>query len=409
MARKRLLMACPNYWLSTFQVGSHHLARAFVRAGWDVAFLSDPISPLHLCEGLTPDLKRRLALWQAGGRYDLDGRLWTYIPAALLTPHNKPLLRSHYVHRHWHRWTWPDVTRTVRRQGFGKVDLLYLDSPYQSFWLDAITYRQAVYRIADYHPHYAKYTAAARACECAMAQRVDLVAYPSHRLKDYARELGARRMLYLPNGVPYEQYAGPRQPVPREYRNLAGPIAVYMGVIPAWFHFAWVREAARRLPEVAFVLVGPDQLARSELGGIANIHILGMRDNAAVPAYLQHADVGLIPFDLARNPQGVEVLNPQKLYAYLASGLPVVSSAWKEIQELGSPARVCTSVDEFVTAIRQAIASPGDAGRYRRYAAGFDWGHRVATLLGALQEIAGPAPAAGPARPACPARLRQAG
>jgi glycosyltransferase involved in cell wall biosynthesis len=406
MARKRLLMACPNYWQSTFQVGSHHLARAFVRAGWDVAFVSDPISPLHIGGGCSPDLWRRLAVWQAGGLHDLDGRLWTYIPAAVLTPHNKPLLRSHFVHRRWHRWTWPDVTRMVRRRGFGSVDLLYIDSPYQPFWLDAIQYRQAVYRIADYHPHYGKYTPAARACERAIAQRVDLVAYPSHSLRDYARELGARRTLYLPNGVPYEQYAGPRLPVPAEYRGLSRPIAVYMGVIPEWFHFRWVREAARRLPEIAFVLVGPDQLARQELAGIANVHILGLRSNAAVPAYLQHADVGLIPFDLARNPQGVEVLNPQKLYAYLASGLLVVASAWKEIQDLGSPARVCASVDEFVNAIRQAVSGPGDAEQYRRYAAAFDWGHRVAALLQALGELAGPA---RPGRPAVLAHFRQAG
>src|SRR5579864_3792432 len=109
MDRKRALMACSNDWESPFQVGSHHLARGLVRAGYDVAFISDPISPWHLCRGWTADLRRRLAIYRAGGRRALDGHVWAYVPAAFLTPHNKPLLRSQAVLRSWQRWTWPNV------------------------------------------------------------------------------------------------------------------------------------------------------------------------------------------------------------------------------------------------------------------------------------------------------------
>ncbi|HEV3261792.1 MAG TPA: glycosyltransferase [Gemmataceae bacterium] len=388
MSRRRLLMACPNSWDSPLQVGSHHLARCFVHAGWDVAFLSDPISPWHLCRGLTDDLRRRFAVYRAGGKEDLDGHLWTYVPAALMTPHNKPILRSDFVHRHWPRWTWPDVAGRVRRRGFGRVDLLYIDSAHQSFWLDAVTYRQAVYRVADYNPHFEKYTPATRALEEEMARRVDLVVYPSRGLRGYAEALGARRSLYLPNGVAYEHFARP-QPPPPEYRRLRRPIAVYLGVMPAWFNFAWIRSAARELPAMSFVLIGPDQLARRELRGAANVHLLGSRDFATVPAYLQHADVGLMPFDARRNPRGVDVLNPQKLYAYLACGLPVVSSTWEEIQNLGSPAKVCASAEEFVAALRQAVCEPGDADMRRQYAARFAWQHRVTALLAELSLNAG--------------------
>ncbi|MGE3807237.1 MAG: glycosyl transferase, partial [Gemmataceae bacterium] len=75
MVRKRILMACSNYWNSPFQVGSHHLARGFARAGWQVAFLSDPQSPWHLCGGLSRDLWRRLGSYARGGDVLLDGNL----------------------------------------------------------------------------------------------------------------------------------------------------------------------------------------------------------------------------------------------------------------------------------------------------------------------------------------------
>ena len=94
------------------------------------------------------------------------------------------------------------------------------------------------------------------------------------------------------------------------------------------------RQAARALPGVSFVLIGPADRARREFAGLANVHALGFRDYAAVPAYLHHAQVGLMPFDVARNPRGVDVLRPQKLFAYLAAGLPVVSCTWEELRGL---------------------------------------------------------------------------
>src|SRR5262249_4083207 len=161
------------------------------------------------------------------------------------------------------------------------------------------------YRVADYNPHFAKYTPATRRLEEEMARRADLVLCPSRQLVGYAEELGARRTLLLPNGVDYDHYARPVPPPP-EYAAIPRPVAVYVGVILGWFHFGWVGRAARNMPDVSFVLIGPDRLARKELGGLPNVHLLGVRDYTQLPAYLQHADVGLMPFDVQRNADGVE-------------------------------------------------------------------------------------------------------
>jgi hypothetical protein len=83
----------------------------------------------------------------------------------------------------------------------------------------------------------------------------------------------------------------------------------------------------------------------------------------------------------------VEVLRPQKLFSYLASGLPVVSCEWDEIKRLAPPARLCRSGEEFVEQLRQALADPGDRQAYRRYAARLDWSSRLALLLEALGQL----------------------
>src|SRR5262249_24738954 len=236
MAPKRILMASPNYSDSPFRVESHHLARRFVRLGWEVAYISDPISPSHFLQGCQRDLRRRLAIYLAGGRRELDGRLWTYLPACLLPPQRHPILRSELTHRTWQRWTFPNVVSQIRRCGFGTVDLLYIDSISQPFWLNVLDYRKAVYRLTDFSPDHGKFTPAARQMEEEMARRVDLVVYPSHGLRGYVDGLGARRSLYLSNGVEFDHLVRP-QPPPPEYAARTGPIAVYVGKIPPWFHF----------------------------------------------------------------------------------------------------------------------------------------------------------------------------
>jgi glycosyltransferase involved in cell wall biosynthesis len=382
-------MACPNYWTSPFQVGSQHLARAFVRAGWEVAYVSDPVTPWHLGRGLTRELRERLALWLGGGKSEHGGRLWAYVPGAWIAGHNQPLLRCEAVHRHWHRWTAPNVTRLVKERGFGKVDLLYVDSISQSFWLDVVEHRQAVYRLTDFSPNHGKFTQAARRLEQEMARRVDVVAYPSRELRGYAEGLGAQRTFYMANGVEYRHFADVDVPPPREYAALRGPVAVYVGKIVPWFHFAWIRHAARALPEFSFVLIGQPELARRELGGLGNVHVLGYRDYATLPAYLQHADVGIIPFDAAREADTVECLNPCKLYQYFAAGLPVVTSGWASMLRLSTPARVCGGADEFVGALRQAAAEPRQSDHYRQFAHRFDWQAQLEALLARLEVIDG--------------------
>ena len=137
--RPRVLMATFHDWDSPLPLGSHHLARGFVDAGWDVARVASAISPVQLLRD-PAEFRHRLARHRWRGEHHLEGHLWTYTPVGLLTPHNAPLLRGATVHRTWQRLTIPSLIRTVRSRGFAEVDLLYIDTPLQSFWLDAITY-----------------------------------------------------------------------------------------------------------------------------------------------------------------------------------------------------------------------------------------------------------------------------
>jgi len=135
------------------------------------------------------------------------------------------------------------------------------------------------------------------------------------------------------------------------------------------------------LSEVSFVFVGPDHRARKMLKPAKNLFILGPRPYDELPGYLQHANVGLIPFDAVNHRNLVRSIHPLKLYEYLASGLPVVAVEWEELQNLKSPAALTNNHENFLTAIREAISRPPDQSTLQSYAAGKDWSRIVQRMI----------------------------
>jgi Glycosyltransferase len=381
MSRSKVLFASPNYWLSPFQVGSHHIARGFVAAGWDVAFVSDPISPLHLAGRRSRELRDRAAIYRSGGLADLDGHLWAYVPGALAIPHQAPILRSSWLHRNWSSLSFPNVVRKVRGRGFGDVDLLYFDSSIQNFWLGAIKHRKSVLRIADRNVGFDHHTDAMEVHQRELARACDLVVYSARTLETDVIAMGARRRLHLPNGVDFRHFAASDRSIPLDLAAIPRPIAAYVGAIDEWFDFATVNRLVAALPNVSFVIIGPERLARQRLTPRQNLYLLGRRPHQDIPRYLHNADVGLIPFDAVGHGELIRGINPLKLYEYLACGLPVVATYWEELAGLGSPAILCRNPEEFIQGVKRAMSRSGDRATAVGFAKKADWQQRVEALI----------------------------
>ena len=373
-------MACANFWTSPFQVGSHHLAREFASRGWQVAFISDPLSPFHLLGGKGGELRERFRIYRNGGIGDLNGKLWSYVPFALATPHNKPFLRSDWVEKNWPSLSLPNVVLKAVRQGFGEVDLFYLDSVAQAFWLKYIKAGKTLFRIADNNSGFGKTTKAARQVERELVQKVDAVLYTAESLKKGIKALQPRKMYHLPNGVNFAHFGGPEPPRPVEYAKLPEPIVVYVGAMEEWFNFKWLRAAAGQLKDISFVLIGSARAA-GNFAALNNVHFLGSRPYSEIPAYLRHAQAGIIPFDMEGHGDLVNSIHPLKLYEYMACGLPVVATAWRELGHLKSPAILARTEAQFIAGIQKAVARPGSRNSYRDYARQQDWSGRVDRLL----------------------------
>lgn len=377
---RRVLFGSHNYWTSPIQVGSHALARAFAERGWEVGYVTDPISPLHRLRGINFDLQRRLELNRRGGKQVAD-RIWSYVPFAPLTPQPVPLLRSEWLYRHWYRFSSPGLKTILERAGFASVDLLLMDSPFLLGLMDIVDYRHSVARVADNFFGFTRVTAGARAVQNEMLSRVGLIVFTASTLEQGLKQQTSRPLLHLPNGVRFELFQKAPRDMPAAYRGLKRPIAVYVGAMEDWFDVDLVTKAARALPDMSFVMIG--DASRLRFAPLPNIHCIGRVEHADLPAYLWNADVGIIPFDVKNHATLVNSINPLKLYEYMACGLPVVSVSWEELRYIASPAALTDTAEDFVAALRGSGAEK-DRQRFIAYAAAQDWGSRVDTIISAL-------------------------
>lgn len=111
----------------------------------------------------------------------------------------------------------------------------------------------------------------------------------------------------------------------------------FVGIFGKTYDLELVVEAARRLPaevasRVAIVLAGDGQKAsylRKQALALPMVHFTGWLDSAGLQALLSASDVGLATFSI--DDSG---LLPNKIFEYLAYGLPLLASSSRDIQSL---------------------------------------------------------------------------
>jgi len=141
--------------------------------------------------------------------------------------------------------------------------------------------------------------------------------------------------------------------VPEDIAKLPKPVFGYFGVVDERIDYELLEKLARANPNGSIVMVGPmTKIDPASLPRLKNLHWLGGRDYAQLPAYCKGFDVCMMPFALN---EATEYINPTKALEYMATGRGIVSSAiYDVVKNFGSVAKVANSHDEFIACCRAA-------------------------------------------------------
>jgi len=239
------------------------------------------------------------------------------------------------------------IARLRREYGIGACINL-VQYPFWEEIATSLPNSWTVYDCMDAYHAFPNASGHLREMEEALVAKADRVICSSDYLGARFRGLGAT-VEVIHNAASPDDYAGARGKSPRGERKVAG----YIGCLTEWVDTALLAEAARRLPEVDFVIVGEPEVDVGDLEALPNVTLTGEVPYGDLPGHMARFDVGLLAYGM----NDVNVASdPVKIYEYLAAGKPVVATRTPEIERLGELVELSDDAEGFVANIGRALA-----------------------------------------------------
>lgn len=208
--------------------------------------------------------------------------------------------------------------------------------------------------------------AAASAVQKHMIARAETVTVASSVLQE---QIG-RDVLMLPNGADVAELDQIGENAGCYQRN--GMIVGFVGAFEYWVNFDLVLQAAQRLPQANFLLVGNGRRWKDvnhaiEKYNLKNVHLTGAKPYREAMSYVAGMDVCLLPFT---NDAVSDGSCPLKLFEYATLRKPIVSTNTSEVNRIGQGwISFADEADDFAAAIeslladKRAASHAGEAGR----------------------------------------------
>ncbi|SFG94519.1 glycosyltransferase [Sporolactobacillus nakayamae] len=313
----KILFASHTFIGSTFVVGSHHLANTFAKMGHEVLHISTPITPLHVLNIRNDEIKKRFKLCLSKNKY--IGNPKNIVPFKLIP--SRFLLFDNKLFK-------LKLRRILKKTEFLSIDVLFIDEPTFYPICDIVHCNSIIYRPTDI---YSK-----------MRNNIKLDILEKRILKKSRSFIATSEPVYkhirnlnksvqgkiIENGVDVSHFMQTFD-VPDAYKSISGLKIIYVGALDKRIDIDAFLVLARNFPKISIIVVGPITKDKREvLHRYSNIFILGSIDYKLLPAYLQNADIGLLPLNDDPSNNG---RSPMKLYEYAASGLIPISRYTDEL------------------------------------------------------------------------------
>ncbi|HLK68133.1 MAG TPA: glycosyltransferase [Bryobacteraceae bacterium] len=215
--------------------------------------------------------------------------------------------------------------------------------------------RMVVYHCVD---EYSKFTGTDESAISQMEQRLmekaDLVVVSSSRLLETKSAHNPNTFL-VTHGVDVAHFRQACQSdvtPPADMPKLESPVIGFFGLVADWVDLEVIRYLAVSRPKWSFLMIGEVHTDISGLRDLHNVHLLGRRGYASLPAYCKAFDVAILPFVVN---ELTVAANPLKLREYLAAGLPVVATPLPEVMKLHPLVRMAQTPSDFLHQIEDLL------------------------------------------------------
>lgn len=163
----------------------------------------------------------------------------------------------------------------------------------------------------------------------------------SKGLKDsyVAKGISPEKIVVAHDGIVLSAFRNPEEKMVARKRlglPLDEKIAMYIGSLETWKGYRTFLAASHIAQNVLFVVIGgkDDNLPKLRAAH-PNVRFLGFRPYAELPDNQQAADVLVVP-NTANDEVSARFTSPLKLFAHMASGIPIVASDLPSIREIVS-------------------------------------------------------------------------
>ncbi|MCW3465408.1 glycosyltransferase [Chitinophaga nivalis] len=285
-----------------------------------------------------------------------------------------------------------EINKATQQLGFSDIILFTDNDFFRAFYLPEMLQNisGSIYYIRDNltsQPYFKKHGGR---LERALMKKSTMVAANSAYLANYARQYNPASFDigqgcdfdYLPAVSPSR--------TPDSIAHYPPPVIGYVGALTATrLSIPILEQIATQRPAWNIVLVGPedDAFKNSSLHQLPNVHFIGSKAPAVLPAYIA-------TFDVCINPQALNEMTignyPRKIDEYLAMGKPVVATHTETMQLFADYVSLCHDADGYITAIENILSQPENpeviAGR-KTFALSHTWANSVALMSSHYQSL----------------------
>ncbi len=273
------------------------------------------------------------------------------------------------------------IKKAMRKLGFkDAVNMVF--NPAAGMIAGRLGESQVIYYCVD---EYTAFTGASRGLkeiEEDLFRRADLVVVSAERLFESKKHFNSNTFI-IRHGTDWRHFRtalDPTLPIPIDIADLPRPIIGFHGLLADWVDYKLIKKVAEHFASGSVVLIGKIAVDAEEkikiLDDVQNVHFLGRKSYAELPAYCKAFDVALNPFAIN---ELTLAANPLKVREYLAAGLRVVSTDIPEVHVLAD-CLVGTDHADFIAKIESALAHPKPRVLVSDAVAHESWESKVAEL-----------------------------